>query len=98
MTTFVSESEPRPTRVDGDQSMRPLKGGTQMNAQLRDSIQLLGVKELAGLLKVSVRSVWRLRSAGKLPEPIKIGRSVRWLEQDIVQYLDGLKGETRYAA
>lgn len=44
---------------------------------------LVDVKRLAKMLCCSVRSVWRLRSSGCLPSPVKIGRSVRWDYQTI---------------
>lgn len=56
------------------------------------SSELLNVKDLAKLLSMSVRTVWRLRSAGCLPKPIRIGRSVRWDRADIERWVDELKG------
>jgi predicted DNA-binding transcriptional regulator AlpA len=38
------------------------------------------------MLSLSARTIWRLRSAGKLPQPVTIGSSVRWLEDDIVSW------------
>jgi len=35
------------------------------------------------MLSTSVRAVWRLRSAGKLPNPLSIGGSVRCIESEI---------------
>ena len=49
---------------------------------------LIDVKGLAELLSVSVRTAWRLRSAGKLPKPVKIGRSVRWDYQTIRTWIE----------
>ena len=46
------------------------------------------VKDVAELLKVSQRHVWRLRSAGKLPQPIRIGRAVRWPRQSIAAFIE----------
>ena len=43
--------------------------------------------ELATLLDVSVRHIRRMDSAGKLPEPIHIGRCVRWLFTEIYDWL-----------
>ncbi|HPS55666.1 MAG TPA: helix-turn-helix domain-containing protein [Sedimentisphaerales bacterium] len=45
--------------------------------------QLLAAKDLAEMLSVSVRTIWRLRSAGKLPKPVSIGGSIRWKLSDI---------------
>ncbi len=50
--------------------------------------QLLSAGELAKMLSTSVRTVWRLRSAGKLPEPLSIGGSVKWLLSDIRQWIE----------
>lgn len=39
---------------------------------------LITPRELAHLLSVSVRTLWRLRSTGRLPAEIRLGGSVRW--------------------
>ena len=39
---------------------------------------LVTVKEVAEMLSVSQRQVWRLNSLSEMPSPIRIGRSVRW--------------------
>ena len=39
---------------------------------------LLSATELARMLAISVRHVWRLRDAGNLPAPIKLGKLIRW--------------------
>jgi excisionase family DNA binding protein len=52
----------------------------------RSSCQLLSAKELAEILSLSVRTIWRLRSAGKLPKPLVIGGSIRWRQSDIEQW------------
>lgn len=48
---------------------------------------LVNVKELAKLLSCSVRTSWRLNSSGKLPEPVRIGRSIRWLLPAIKEWI-----------
>ena len=53
-----------------------------------NSIQLINAKELAGKLLLSARTVWRLRSAGKLPRPVCVGGSIRWRLIDINRWLD----------
>ena len=52
------------------------------------SSELLNVKDLARLLRMSVRTVWRLRSAGRLPKPVRIGKSVRWSPETIEAWID----------
>jgi len=49
--------------------------------------QLLSAKSLSGLLQTSVRSIWRYRSAGRLPEPMKIAGAIRWKLSDIERFL-----------
>lgn len=41
-------------------------------------MQLIKVGEVAECLGVSVRTVYRLADAGKMPRPLKIGGCVRW--------------------
>ena len=52
-----------------------------------NNIQLLSAKELAGKLLLSARTVWRLRSAHKLPKPVCVGGSIRWRLSDIQRWL-----------
>jgi predicted DNA-binding transcriptional regulator AlpA len=40
--------------------------------------QLVTAREVARLLSVSARSVWRLRDSGRMPDPVRVGGSVRW--------------------
>ena len=58
-----------------------------MNAEVTGN-QMLSALEVAALLSVSQRHVWRLRSAGKLPQPIKIGRAVRWTQNSIATFIE----------
>jgi len=45
-------------------------------------------KELAALLGVSLRQVWRLSSSGKLPKPLRLGGSVRWSLKEIEAFVE----------
>jgi predicted DNA-binding transcriptional regulator AlpA len=59
-----------------------------------DAARLLSVKEVADLLCMSIRSVWRFASAGQLPAPIRIGggRCVRWQFSELKAFI-ARKGE-----
>ncbi len=58
--------------------------------------RLLAVREVAALLGVSVRAVWRLVSAGRLPAPVRIStRTVRWKLAEIRGYIDNLSAGDR---
>ena len=48
---------------------------------------LLSADRLADLLGVSVRTLWRLRSAGRLPRPVRLGASVRWRADEVTLWV-----------
>lgn len=50
-------------------------------------MQLLRDSEVAKRLGVSRRQVWKLLAAGQLPEPVRVGGSVRWRDADIVGWI-----------
>lgn len=53
-------------------------------------LQHLKVQEVAELLGVHRRTVWRLVSSGDLPEPIRISaKVVRWRVVDLEDHLTG---------
>lgn len=56
---------------------------------------LITAEELAPMLNVSERTLWRLLSAGKLPEPVRLGRLTRWsldrVKEWIVEGCPGLE-------
>ena len=61
-----------------------------MNDQLpsyKDPL-LVSARELARQIGVSLRHIWRLNSMGKLPKPLKIGHSVRWISSEIEAWLE----------
>lgn len=49
------------------------------------AVRQFQAKELAALLSISVREVWRLVAKGDLAQPVKIGRCSRWFESDVVE-------------
>jgi len=48
---------------------------------------LLTVRDVAFLLRLGERTVWRLCSIGELPAPISVGRSKRWTRRIIEKYV-----------
>lgn len=48
---------------------------------------LLTVDELGELLKVSTRTIWRMRSSNQLPNPVRIGGGVRWRLSEIENWI-----------
>jgi len=53
-----------------------------------DDVSLVPVETVAKMLDISVRSVWRLLSAGKLVAPRRLGRSVRWSRSEIREWIE----------
>ena len=50
--------------------------------------RLLTVSEVARLLAISVRTVWRLRDTGELPQPVRVSRNLlRWRLSEIDAYM-----------
>lgn len=52
---------------------------------------LLPVDQVAQMLGLGVRTVWRLTSARRLAAPVRIGRAVRWRRQDVLEFVDALR-------
>jgi excisionase family DNA binding protein len=44
--------------------------------------RFLTTRQLAELLNVSERHIYRLKAAGKFPKPRRFGRSIRWDPRD----------------
>lgn len=74
---------------------RPTKHqpGPGANSGSRDelaSVRLLTVTQVAQLLVISVRQVWRLEKDGLIPKAVTIGtRTRRWRLTDMQSYLAG---------
>jgi excisionase family DNA binding protein len=51
-------------------------------------IRLINQTELAALLKISKRTLYRLLNERKLPEPIRIGCCARWRIEVIEEWIE----------
>ncbi|MCH8146777.1 MAG: helix-turn-helix domain-containing protein [Planctomycetes bacterium] len=49
---------------------------------------LLNVTEVADMLGCSVRHIWSLNRRKILPEPIRLGRCVRWSRASLLSWLE----------
>lgn len=65
----------------------PDAGAANSGDERSASTLLLTADSLARQLQISKRSLQRLRSAGKLPKPVSLGGSVRWVAEEIVQWV-----------
>jgi len=61
---------------------------------MNDSPNMLTTEQLAipapqaaKLLGISTRHLWALHSSGRLPSPIRLGRSVRWRRDELGRWL-----------
>jgi excisionase family DNA binding protein len=73
------------SRVHVDKSV----SGTVEFDDDREQPLLITAKKLAQLLGVSTRTLWRLRSAGQLPEPMRLGGAVRWRVDEVQEWIAG---------
>ena len=49
---------------------------------------LITVKEVAEMLGLSERTIYRLSDAGDMPNPVKLGAAVRWRKQELETWID----------
>jgi prophage regulatory protein len=49
---------------------------------------LISAEDVARMMDISERTLWRLLSAGKVPPPVRIGRSTRWRLAEIRSWID----------
>ncbi|HNS21857.1 MAG TPA: helix-turn-helix domain-containing protein [Sedimentisphaerales bacterium] len=66
-----------------EQNVQPKQ---QCRCRSLDAALAISARELAEMLGISLRQVWRLSSAGKLPRPLKVGGSVRWDRDEILRW------------
>ena len=53
--------------------------------------QMLTAREVCGALRISLATLYRAVSTGRLPKPVKIGeRATRWRAGDLAEFIDGL--------
>jgi excisionase family DNA binding protein len=55
---------------------------------------LLTVSDVAEILCIGVRTVWRWAALGKIPKPVRLSRkTLRWKASQLQAYLDGASWE-----
>lgn len=60
--------------------------------------RLMTTDEVAATLKQCKRTLYKNLSMGRMPEPVRIGRSVRWRASDIQGYIAAGCDMTAYSA
>lgn len=51
-------------------------------------LKMITADQLADILNISTRTLWRLRSQGQLPPAIRLGGSVRWSRQVVQAWIE----------
>ena len=50
---------------------------------------LMSTEDVAQRLSISVKTLWRMRTAGEFPAPLTIGRRLkRWRPEDVEAYIE----------
>ena len=49
---------------------------------------LWNIKQVRMVTGLSERTLWRLNDSAQMPEPIRIGRSVKWTKSSILRWID----------
>ena len=52
----------------------------------RESV-LITAKNLAQMMQISVRTLWRLMSAGEIVKPVRIDGNTRWRLDEVEQWI-----------
>lgn len=60
---------------------------SNITASLAEDFRLITAKELAAMLDISIRTIWRMCSDGSIPAPFRAGRAVRWRLSDIQHWI-----------
>ena len=54
---------------------------------LEEESLLIPAERFAKMMQISTRTLWRLLSARRIPEPVRIGGSVRWRLDQVKQWI-----------
>lgn len=57
-----------------------------MNAEVQPLV--LSAEQLAELLDISERTLWRLLSSGKIIQPVRFGGNTRWRYTEVMDWLN----------
>ena len=89
MSQLVAGVTMPPHTMDGNRTSKHVVESTETKDSPRPPEQLaLTAGDVADLLGVSERHVWKLHATGGLPCPIRLGRCVRWRRRELLAWLD----------
>ena len=70
-----------------------MKASNEQNETMPE--RLIGLAKVAEILGVNKRTVYRLIAKRELPQPLKVGHSVRLSVSDVTEYFERLKLQRR---
>jgi predicted DNA-binding transcriptional regulator AlpA len=59
----------------------------EMQSIATKDLLLITAEDFAALLSISTRTLWRKRSAGEIPQPIRVGVTVRWRLEEVRKWI-----------
>jgi len=59
-----------------------------MHYEPPEKAALLSVQQVASMMQISTRSVWRLLSCGELIEPIRLRGNTRWRREQLESWIE----------
>lgn len=68
-------------------SGRMVRPNERKGAHIVHEDRLLPVGQVASLLNLSQRAIWKLLAVGRLPRPVRLGRSVRWRAAELSAWI-----------
>jgi len=63
-----------------------MSSGVSLNNDAVEPLMITAA-QVARMLQVSLRTLWRMRSAGDLPTPLRVGAAVRWRKEEIIRWI-----------
>jgi predicted DNA-binding transcriptional regulator AlpA len=66
----------------------PCSSPEPQTATIAVTHELLTDREVAAMLGIGVRSVWRKAQDGRLPPPVKVGGSTRWVKSTMREWIN----------
>ena len=58
--------------------------------------RLMRIEEVAKFFSINPRTVRRLWQRGEFPEPIRLGKAVRWREQTLVDFVNNKSKQSQH--
>ncbi|MBX9653850.1 excisionase family DNA-binding protein [bacterium] len=62
--------------------------GSMASMGTSDEPLLITAKEFAQKLNVSLRQIWRMLSEGRIPQPVRLGGTVRWRLAEVKSWIE----------